>query len=78
MLNETPAVAEISYFFSPPLRLLILLFDCTNLPSHRARLKLSLLYLFLSASTKRCQALTLLATQKATGERSGGGGTGTE
>lgn len=67
VLNETPAVAEISYFFFPPLRLLILLFDCTNLPSHRARLKLSLLYLFLSASTKRCQALTLLATQKATG-----------
>lgn len=40
VLNETPEVAEISYFFFPPLRLLLLLFDCTNLPSHRARLKI--------------------------------------
>lgn len=78
VLNETPEVAEISYFF---FLLFVYWFFCLTaqiFPPTAHDWKLSLLYLFLSASTKRCQALTLLATQKATGGESGGGGTGTE
>lgn len=67
VLNETPEVAEISYFF---FLLFVYWFFCLTaqiFPPTAHDWKLSLLYLFLSASTKRCQALTLLATQKATG-----------
>lgn len=78
VLNETPEVAEISYFFfsSSSSTDSSVWLHKSSLPPRTTENYLS--YLFLSASTKRCQALTLLATQKATGGKVVGGGTGTE